>query len=111
MPAMKAAGYGRIVNMGSVLGKSGGNPRPWLDPAEQARASNVAYGVPKAGIRAMPAHLAQELPAPGITIHTGAPRTVASAHPPTFHLALSALIPVWPLGRASENPTPILFTA
>jgi 3-oxoacyl-[acyl-carrier protein] reductase len=38
---MRRRRYGRIVNLGSVIGKNGGNPRPWIDPAEQARASNV----------------------------------------------------------------------
>src|SRR3982751_1352388 len=38
---MRPQKYGRIINIGSILGKNGGNARPWLDPAEQAHASNV----------------------------------------------------------------------
>src|SRR3546814_20152369 len=102
MPAMKAAGYGRIVNMGSVLGKSGGNPRPWLDPAEQARASNVAYGVSKAGIGAMTAYLAKELAAHGITVTPVAHGAVASAMTTTFPPPLRTHIPAGPtIGKAT----------
>ena len=50
IPAMQARRWGRIINLGSVIGKNGGNPRPWIDPSEQARASNVAYGASKAGV-------------------------------------------------------------
>ena len=50
IPVMKQQKLGRIINIGSVLGKNGGNPRPWLDPKEQDRAGNVAYGVSKAGV-------------------------------------------------------------
>lgn len=42
---MAGRGRGAIVNIGSVVGKNGGNARPWLDPAEQASAGNVAYGM------------------------------------------------------------------
>ena len=61
LPAMKAQRFGRIVNLGSVVGKNGGNARPWLDAGEQANAGNVAYGVSKAGVHAMTAFLAKEV--------------------------------------------------
>ena len=35
---MRAQKYGRIINIGSILGKNGGNARPWIDRAEQAHA-------------------------------------------------------------------------
>jgi 3-oxoacyl-[acyl-carrier protein] reductase len=36
---LKLRGSGRIINIGSVLGKNGGNARPWIDPSEQERCS------------------------------------------------------------------------
>jgi len=111
MPAMKAAGFGRIVNLGSVLGKNGGNPRPWLDPAEQERASNVAYGVSKAGIVAMTSYLSKELAAFGVTVNTVAPGPVASAMTTGFPQALRNLIPVGRMGRAEEIAAAVLFLA
>ena len=53
IPQMRRQRYGRIINMGSLLAKNGGNPRPWIDRSEQARAGNVAYGSAKAGVHAM----------------------------------------------------------
>jgi 3-oxoacyl-[acyl-carrier protein] reductase len=65
VPTMKSQRHGRIVNLGSVLGKNGGNTRPWIDAAEQNASGNIAYGVAKAGVHAMTAYLAKELADPG----------------------------------------------
>jgi 3-oxoacyl-[acyl-carrier protein] reductase len=77
--SMKPRGYGRIVNIGSVLAKNGGNPRPWLDPSEQARAGNVAYGAAKAGVHALTLFLAKEVASYGITVNAVSPGPIASA--------------------------------
>lgn len=111
LPAMKQAGYGRIINMGSVLGKNGGNPRPWINPAEQDRASNVAYGASKAGINAITAYLAKETAAWGITVNTVAPGPVASDMTTNFPSSLRDLIPVGRMGKASEIASAVLFLA
>lgn len=111
LPAMKQAGFGRIINMGSVLGKNGGNPRPWIDPAEQDRAGNVAYGVSKAGINAITAYLAKEVAAQGITVNTVAPGPVASDMTVQFPSSLRDLIPVGRLGKADEIASAVLFLA
>ncbi len=111
LPAMKQAGYGRIVNMGSVLGKNGGNPRPWIDPAEQNRASNVAYGASKAAINAVTAYLAKETASCGITVNTVAPGPVASEMTTNFPTSLRDLIPVGRMGEASEIASAVLFLA
>ena len=111
LPAMKEAGFGRIINMGSVLGKNGGNPRPWLDPAEQDKAGNVAYGASKAGINAITAYLAKEVAASGITVNTVAPGPVASDMTTDFPSTLRELIPVGRLGKAEEIASAVLFLA
>jgi 3-oxoacyl-[acyl-carrier protein] reductase len=108
---MKRAGGGRIINMGSVIGKNGGNPRPWLDPAEQERASNVAYGASKAGVHIMTAFLAKELASSGITVNAVAPGPVASAMTTNFPQVLRDLIPAGRMGKAEEVAAAVLFLA
>ncbi|WP_233238639.1 SDR family NAD(P)-dependent oxidoreductase [Bordetella sp. LUAb4] len=108
---MKRGGGGRIVNLGSVIGKNGGNPRPWLDPREQDLASNVAYGVSKAGVHAMTAFLAKELAAANITVNAVAPGPVASAMTTRFPQTLRDLIPVGRMGAADEVAAAVLFLA
>jgi NAD(P)-dependent dehydrogenase (short-subunit alcohol dehydrogenase family) len=111
IPVMKQQKLGRIINIGSVLGKNGGNPRPWLDPKEQDRAGNVAYGVSKAGVHIMTSYLAKELATFGITVNAVAPGPVASAMTTTFPQTLKDLIPVGRMGKASEIASAILFLA
>lgn len=111
IPAMRANRFGRIINIGSIIGKNGGNARPWIDAAEQDRASNVAYGVSKAGVHAMTSFLARELAVDGITVNAVAPGPIASAMTTNFPAALQALIPVGRMGRAEEVAAAIAFLA
>lgn len=107
--AMKLKGYGRIVNIGSVLAKNGGNPRPWLDPAEQVRAGNAAYGAAKAGVHALTLFLAKELSAHGVTVNAVAPGPIASAMTTTFPEALVRQIPVGRMGAGEEVAAAVAF--
>jgi len=111
LPFMKQAGFGRIINMGSVLGKNGGNPRPWINPAEQQAASNVAYGASKAAIVAVTSYLAKETAAFGITVNTVAPGPVASEMTTNFPKTLQDLIPAGRMGKAEEIASAVLFLA
>ncbi len=111
IPAMRRRGGGRIVNIGSIIGKNGGNARPWIDRAEQERAGNVAYGVSKAGVHAMTFFLARELAADGITVNAVAPGPIASAMTTNFPAALRALIPVGRMGCAEEVAAAVAFLA
>ncbi len=111
IPAMRANRYGRVINIGSMVGKNGGNARAWLDPAELDRAGNVAYGASKAGVHALTFFLARELAADGITVNAVAPGPIASAMTTSFPPALQALIPVGRMGRAEEVAAAIAFLA
>ena len=108
---MRAQHYGRIVNIGSILGKNGGNPRPWIDRNEQTRAGNLAYGASKAGVHAMSMFLAKELAVDGITVNVVAPGPIASAMTVNFPETLRALIPVGRMGQATDVAEAVAFLA
>lgn len=111
IPAMRTQGAGRIINLGSIIAKNGGNSRPWLDRAEQDRSSNVAYGASKAGVHAMTFFLARELASAGITVNAIAPGPIASAMTTTFPAALQALIPVGRMGQPEDVAHAAAFLA
>lgn len=106
---LKANRFGRIVNIGSVLAKNGGNPRPWLDTSEQARAGNAAYGAAKAGVHALTLYLAKELANLSITANVVAPGPVQSGMTATFPKALADQIPAGRLGLPDEVSAAVAF--
>jgi 3-oxoacyl-[acyl-carrier protein] reductase len=108
---MQAQRYGRIINLGSIIGKNGGNARPWIDTSEQDRSSNVAYGVSKAGVHALTFFLARELATSGITVNAIAPGPVASAMTKELPTTLRALIPVGRMGQPEDVASAALFLA
>lgn len=111
IPALKARGGGRIVNIGSVLAKNGGNARPWLNPDEQSRAGNLAYGASKAGVHALTLYLARELAGAKITVNAVAPGPIASAMTTEFPDALKALIPAGRMGTTGDVAQAVLYLA
>ena len=111
IPTMRAAGYGRIVNIGSLLAKNGGNPRPWIDRKEQERAGNVAYGAAKAGVHALTLFLAKELSADNITVNCVAPGPIASAMTVNLPDSFKSLLPVGRLGRPEEVADAVAYLA
>ena len=108
---MRKQKYGRIVNIGSILAKNGGNARPWLDRGEQANAANVAYGASKAGVHALTLYLARELAADGISVNAVAPGPIASEMTRNFPERLRNLIPAGQMGTADDVAQACVFLA
>jgi 3-oxoacyl-[acyl-carrier protein] reductase len=111
MPVMRKGGYGRIVNLGSVVGKNSGNARPWVAPGEQARYSNAAYGISKAGVHALTGFLAKELGGSGITVNAVAPGPITTTMTAGLSDGLRALIPVGRMGTCDDVARAVLFLA
>ena len=109
IPGMRALAFGRIINLGSVVGKNSGNARAWMDPTEQQRAANVAYGVSKAGVHVMTGFLARELAAHGITVNAIAPGPIATAMTTDFPPALTALSPRGRMGTPGDVARTVEF--
>ena len=108
---MRDRHYGRIVNIGSVLGKNGGNPRPWIDKGEQTRAGSLAYGASKAGVHAVTMYLAKENAADGITVNCVAPGPIATHMTRNFSQTLRNLLPVGRMGTPEDVADAVAYLA
>jgi len=108
---MRAQRYGRIINIGSLLAKNGGNPRPWIDRSEQTRAGNVAYGSAKAGVHAMSLFLAKELAADGITVNVVAPGPIGTRMTTNLPDTVRLQIPIGRLGTPEEVADAVAYLA
>ncbi len=111
MAQMREQRYGRIVTVGSLIGKNGGNPRPWISKDEQLGSSNAAYGASKAGVHAVTFFLAKELAADGITVNSVSPGPIATEMTAKVRPGLNEIIPVGRMGTAGEVADAILFLA
>ena len=94
LPHMKAAGYGRIVNLGA-------------DSVRNGLFDHAGYNAAKGGVHAMTTGLAREFAKAGITVNTVAPcavntqqlEDVRQANPDLVRKVLDVI----PMGRAAEE--------
>ena len=106
---MAQRGAGSIVNIGSVVGKNGGNARAWIDPSELDSAGNAAYGMSKAAVHTLTAFMAKELASRGVRVNAVAPGPIATAMTTRFPEALRRLIPLGRMGRAEDVAEAVAF--
>ncbi len=96
LPAMREAGYGRVVGMGSSAGKAGG-----------AR-SVAAYAASKAGLMTLMKSIAQEYAAHGITANALAPTLIDTPMIANTRDLISR-IPVGRFGTVDEVASLVAF--
>ncbi len=98
LPGMRAAGWGRVVSLGSSAGKTGG-----------AKAM-AAYAASKAGIMALAKSIASEYAGAGITSNALAPSLIDT--PMVANVAdLVSRIPVGRLGQPQDIADLVVFLA
>ncbi|MBR2312149.1 MAG: SDR family oxidoreductase [Clostridia bacterium] len=101
-PAMIAAGQGRIINIGSMWGKTGAS-------------MEVPYSAAKAGLRGLTMALAKELGPSGITVNCVEPGVIDTdmnaAHDPDTMRALAEETPLCRIGTPDEVASAVLFLA
>lgn len=102
-PPMRERGWGRIVNVSSMAGKTGGV------------AGVLPYATAKAGVIALTKGLALDLAPHGVTVNCVAPALVEtdmlSALPTAQREALAKSVPVGRMGRPREVSHAVLFLA
>jgi NAD(P)-dependent dehydrogenase (short-subunit alcohol dehydrogenase family) len=101
LPAMKRAGYGRIVNIASLAGRNGGI------------ATGLAYTASKAGVVGLTRGLASRLAQFSITVNAVAPGTTETPmirqFTPDQIRGLEQQIPLGRLGRPEEIAAAVKF--
>lgn len=103
LPHMKAAGWGRIVNIASISAMRAGTGR-------------MAYGTTKAGLIAMSRQFAIETADHGITVNVVAPGPVDTPlaranHTPATRETFAARVPMHRYGTTDEITAGVLFFA
>ncbi len=100
-PLMRAQGFGRIVNHGSLAGQQGGV------------VSGAHYAAAKAGIHVLTKIVARELAPHGVTVNTVAPAAIAGPImdelPPETIERLPSSIPVGRVGTPEEVAALVAF--
>jgi 3-oxoacyl-[acyl-carrier protein] reductase len=100
---MREAGWGRIVNLGSLAGQQGGIN------------GGAHYAASKAGIGVITKIVAAELAGSGVTVNTVAPAAIEGpimdAMPAERQEAIAAQVPVGRAGHAEEVAATVAFLA
>ena len=98
LPGMRAAGWGRVIALGSSAGKTGGSK------------AMAAYAASKAGIMALAKSIASEYASAGITSNALAPSLIDT--PMVANVAdLVSRIPVGRLGQPQDVADLVVFLA
>jgi len=99
VPGMRAAGYGRVVNVASISGPV------------MAYTGDVAYHAAKAGMLGLTRGAAVDVAAAGITVNAVAPGWIATSSSSAHEIAMGAATPVGRSGTPAEVAAAVAFLA
>ncbi|MGC0368568.1 SDR family NAD(P)-dependent oxidoreductase [Microbacterium sp. SLBN-111] len=99
LPGMRAAGYGRVVNVASISGPV------------MAYAGDVAYHAAKAGMLGLTRAAAVDVAAAGITVNAVAPGWIATSSSSDHERAMGSATPVGRPGTPQEVAAVVAFLA
>lgn len=99
VPLMRAAGYGRIVNVASISGPV------------QAYAGDVAYHAAKAGMVGLTRAVAIDTAGSGITVNAVAPGWIRTSSSSDHEVAMGRATPMGRSGTSAEVAAAIVFLA
>lgn len=99
IPPMRAAGYGRIVNIASVAGRTA------------SPTASLPYAVSKAGLLGLTRALAAELAPHGILVNSVAPSRIANDNWPPVGPGTDVLPPIGRLAAVDEVAAAVAFLA
>lgn len=108
---MKQKGWGRIINIGSVVAKTATNARPWLDPGSSDKTGGGAYAASKAGVHTITNTLAKELSTHGITVNCIAPGPIKTAMTKVLPDPMKDQMPINRIGQPEEISAFVVFLA
>jgi len=99
VPGMRAAGYGRVVNVASISGPV------------MAYTGDVAYHAAKAGMLGLTRGAAVDVASAGITVNAVAPGWIATSSSSAHEIAMGAATPVGRSGTPTEVAAAVAFLA
>lgn len=99
---MKKQKYGRIINIGSVIAKTGTNAQPWLDIQSSSKVGGGAYAASKAGVHALTKTFAKELIYYNINVNCVAPGPIKTNMVPSLPDPIRTQLPVGTIGNPED---------
>jgi NAD(P)-dependent dehydrogenase (short-subunit alcohol dehydrogenase family) len=111
-PAMRAAGRGSIINIGSVFASVAPDPRLWDHlPGDLPFPALPAYGASKAGVLSLTRYFARLWGPHGVRVNVLSPGEVAAGQDEEFVRRYSARVPMRRMAEPDDLHGPLLFLA
>jgi NAD(P)-dependent dehydrogenase (short-subunit alcohol dehydrogenase family) len=102
IPGMRRRGFGRIVNIASILGIGGTHPLVIAASGLPATARGPGYAAAKGGLINLTRELAVAVARDGITVNTVSPGYIERPERPRPAAMLAAIEQMTPMGRAGK---------